>query len=57
MMLTNNMSARLDAVDKLLRVVSGQETGLDRAMLQETRSVVTGLTARWNLAWKVDIQR
>lgn len=46
MMLTNNMSARLDAVDKLLRVVSGQETGLDRAMLQETRSVVTGLTAR-----------
>lgn len=40
MMLTNNMSARLDAVDKLLRAFSGQEAGLDRAMLQEARSVL-----------------
>lgn len=38
-MLTNNMSARLDVVDKLLSILDGQETGLDRAMLQESRSV------------------
>jgi hypothetical protein len=40
MMLTNNMSARLDVVDKLL----SQEAGLDRAMLQETRYVIARLT-------------
>ena len=38
-MLTNNMSARLDVVDKLLSILDGQDTGLDRAMLQESRSV------------------
>jgi hypothetical protein len=43
MMLTSNMSARLDAVDKLLRAFNGQEAGLDRAMLQEARFVVTCL--------------
>lgn len=46
MMLTNNMSARLDTVDKLLRALSGEEAGLDRAMLQETRFVMTGIIAR-----------
>lgn len=37
-MLTTNMSARMDTIEKLLRVYRGEED-LDRAMLQEIRSV------------------
>lgn len=51
MMLNNNMSARLDTVDQLLRAYNGQEAGLDRAMLQEARFVFVSRVVRVFTIW------
>ena len=52
-MLTNNMSARLDIVDKLLSILDGQEAGLDRAMLQESRSVPSTIQMTISTGFKI----